>query len=149
MSGRVSDNPVPSDVHCASPSETAMAVDVTLFYRGLLFALRELRGQFIAEGAQFHTAFRGMLEAASRERPFASAAQRMLENFDPVFGVSPEATEMLLEGERDFIVTLENPRLRIARFKLGEDEAKHELDELPSAELFRKLAGHLHDQLGA
>ncbi|HKY34559.1 MAG TPA: hypothetical protein VJN18_01360 [Polyangiaceae bacterium] len=124
-------------------------MDTSVFYRGVLFALRERhRTTFIAEGTKFHAAFRAMLETAVHEPPFAAAAERMLENFDPVFGVFPEATEMLLEGERDFIVALENPRLRIAQFKLDEEEARNELNELPSADEFRKLAAHLDERLG-
>jgi hypothetical protein len=122
-------------------------MDVSVFYRGILFALRERRDGFIAEGTKFHSAFRAMLESAIQEPAFTSAAERMLENFDPVFGVFPEASEMLVEGERDFIVALENPRLRVATFKLDKDEARSELDELPSAQVFRKLAAHLDERL--
>ena len=123
-------------------------MDTSVFFRGVLFALRERRDNFVAEGVTFHTAFRAMLETALREPSFAAAAERMLENFDPVFGVFPEATEMLLEGERDFIVALENPRLRVAQFKLNETEAREELNELPAANAFRKLAAHLDERLG-
>ncbi|MBX3192899.1 MAG: hypothetical protein KF819_38295, partial [Labilithrix sp.] len=80
-----------------------------MFYRGFLYALRERveddAPRFEAEGERFHEAFRAALKYAADELP-AVPASRMLENFDPVFGVSPEATEMLLEGERDFILSL-------------------------------------------
>lgn len=124
-------------------------MDTSVFFRGILFALREHRSGFVAERAKFHAAFRAMLERAKHDPSFAAVAKRMLENFDPVFGVFPEATEMLLEGERDFIVALENPRLLMAQFKLDEQEARQELGELPAAEGFRKLAAHLDEQLGS
>ncbi|MGA7120428.1 MAG: hypothetical protein WBY94_10040 [Polyangiaceae bacterium] len=120
----------------------------SVFYRGVLIALSERRERpFVAEGNSFHAAFRSMLEFAKTEPSTASAAVRMLENFDPVFGVSPEATEMLLEGERDFIVALDNPRLKVAQLKLTPVQAREELEGLPSPEVFRKLAEHLNEQL--
>ncbi|MBX3214344.1 MAG: hypothetical protein KF850_20080 [Labilithrix sp.] len=122
-------------------------METTVFFRGLLFALRAERGRFLAEGQRFHAAFRSMLELARTEPSMALTAARMLENFDPVFGVCPEATEMLLEGERDLIVSLENPSLRYATFKLSEDDARTELDQLPSADTFRKLAHRLNEAL--
>lgn len=121
------------------------------FYRGFLYALREQLSEdprFEAEGDRFHEAFRAALEHAVRDLPSVPAAQ-MLENFDPVFGVSPEATEMLLEGERDFILALLNPRLRVAQFKISMDTARQELDGYPQKEALRKLAGWFHEELRA
>jgi hypothetical protein len=66
-----------------------------------------------------------------------------------VFGVSPEATEMLLEGERDFLLALLNPRLRIAQFKISRDAAARELEQFPEREALRKLAGKFHHSLQA
>ncbi len=120
------------------------------FFRGLLFALCEQwpkETTFLAEGPTFHSAFRAMLEEAQHEPSTSATAVRMLENFDPVFGIFPEATEMLLEGERDLIVSLENPSLRYARFKMTMDEARAELNELPGAEVFRSLASRLNEAL--
>jgi hypothetical protein len=120
------------------------------FYRGLLYALREKlpeqEARFEADGDAFHSAFRRMLEYAKNNAPEVPANE-ILENFDPVFGVSPEATEMLLEGERDFIVSLLNPSLQVAQFKITKAVAKTELDRLPAADMFRKLADcFLHEQ---
>jgi hypothetical protein len=120
-------------------------MNTSVFYRGLLYALRERRQKFVADGDDFHSAFREMLRAAQRDLP--RVARRMLENFDPVFGVSPEASEMVLEGERDLILSLMNPRLQTAAFKLSRAEATKELEELPSATLFRTLAAHLDEKL--
>lgn len=123
-------------------------MDNTVFYRGVLFALREKGSElFDVDGPRFHAAFREMLEFACTCAPNATPARHMLDNFDPVFGTSPEATEMVLEGERDFILSLLNPRLVEARFKLSIEEAKEELEDLPSPELFRALAGRLYERL--
>jgi len=129
------------------PSGREETMDTGVFYRGVLCALRLRRKKFVADGEAFHAAFRAMLEYAEVNAP-AFPARRMLENFDPVFGVSPEATEMVLEGERDFILSLHNPQLRLAEFKLSEARAEEELDELPMPEVFRMLAERLHEQLG-
>jgi hypothetical protein len=149
MSSGSDNESVGFEFHGSSMSGPEMPIDASVFFRGVLFALRECQEEFAAEGVKFHSAFRKMLESAMDEPMLAPAARRMLENFDPVFGVFPEATEMLLEGERDFIVSLENPRLRVAKFKVDKDEARSELDELPCAEVFRKLAARLHEQLNA
>jgi hypothetical protein len=125
-------------------------MNLPMFYRGFLYALRERVGdaepRFEAEGERFHEAFRAALEFAVRELPVVPAS-RILENFDPVFGISPEATEMLLEGERDFILSLLNPRLRVAQFKITRETAKSELDRLPEHDAFRRLAERFHEHL--
>lgn len=121
-----------------------------MFYRGFLYALRERVGdnpRFEAEGDRFHEAFRAALELAAAEHLAGVPAQEILDNFDPVFGVSPEATEMLLEGERDFILSLLNPRLQVAQFKISSDVAKRELERLPEPDTFRLLARRFHEEL--
>lgn len=122
------------------------------FYRGFLYALRERVAdgapRFDAEGARFHDAFRSALEFAVNEQSAVPAAE-ILENFDPVFGVSPEATEMLLEGERDFILSLLNPRLRVAQFKISRETATRELDQHPHQAALRAVAARFHEQLQA
>jgi len=126
-------------------------MNLPMFYRAFLYALRELVGdepRFEAEGERFHEAFRAALEYAVHELP-TMPASRILENFDPVFGVSPEATEMLLEGERDFILSLLNPRLRVAQFKISKETAKTELDRLPEHDAVRRLAARFHQHLHA
>lgn len=125
-------------------------MNLPMFYRGFLYALRESLGEteprFEAEGDRFHEAFRAALQFAEKSLPEVPASE-ILENFDPVFGVSPEATEMVLEGERDFILALLNPRLRMAQFKISRETAKRELDQLPAHDAFRKLAARFHEQL--
>ena len=127
-------------------------MNMPTFYRGFLYALRERvtenAPRFDAEGARFHEAFRAALEYALAELPAVPAAD-ILENFDPVFGVSPEATEMLLEGERDFILSLLNPRLRVAQFKITRETAQRELDRLPDHDALRAVAARFHQQLQA
>jgi hypothetical protein len=127
---------------------TEIPMNLPTFYRGFLYALREriADGRFAAEGERFHHAFRVALEYAVTELPDVPAAE-ILDNFDPVFGVSPEATEMLLEGERDFILSLLNPRLRIAQFKITREVASEELEQLPEHAAFRSLAARFYDQL--
>lgn len=73
----------------------------------------------------------------------------MLDNFDPVFGVIPEANEMILEAERDFIVSILNPHLQKAKFRISQARASEELRHLPDPEVFRELAAKLDKQLGA
>ncbi|MDB4946673.1 MAG: hypothetical protein JWP97_6207 [Labilithrix sp.] len=137
-------------VFCRPVSDGEVVMNLDMFYRGFLYALRERvtdgAPRFEAEGERFHEAFRSALEYAQSELPEVPAAE-ILENFDPVFGVSPEATEMLLEGERDFILSMLNPRLRVAQFKISRQSAKHELDQLPAREAFRELAARFHAQL--
>jgi hypothetical protein len=128
-------------------------MNMPTFYRGFLYALREAFGpgqaaRFAAEGDRFHDAFRSALEYAVSTFPEVPAGE-VLENFDPVFGVSPEATEMLLEGERDFILSLLNPRLQVAQFKISREVATNELDRIPEKDAFRALALRFHDKLQA
>jgi hypothetical protein len=127
-------------------------MNLPMFYRGFLYALREYvtdeAPRFEAEGDRFHEAFRDALQYAAQSLPEVPA-QTILENFDPVFGVSPEATEMLLEGERDFILSLLNPRLRVAQFKISRATATNELDRLPAHEALRKVAEKFHERLRA
>lgn len=120
----------------------------TTFFRGLLYALRDQSDEaFTAEGDRFHRAFRTVLEEAA-SRNFGPARQ-MLANYDPVFGIYPDATEMLLEAQRDFIVTMMNPHLRKAQFKITKGRARAELKNLPNPTLFRKLARTFHAGLSA
>jgi hypothetical protein len=120
-------------------------MNLPTFYRGFLYALRERvadsESRFDAESERFHDAFRTALEFAVREMLDVPA----LDNFDPVFGVSPEATEMLLEGERDFILSF--PRLGVAQFKISRETAKRELDQLPQHGAFRRLGERFYEHL--
>ena len=109
-----------------------------LFNRGLLLALRELRHSFITDGPAYHEAFRRMLEAAVERK--ASWPEDMLRDFDPVFGVFPQASEMILEGLRDCLLNLLSPQLVRAQFRLTRSDATRMLDKLDDAAVFRALA---------
>ncbi len=114
-----------------------------LFSRGLLCALAERRRSFVACGPVFHGAFRAMLEAAVvQQLPVPAAA--WLENYDPVFGVSPEASEMLLQGHGDFVLTLGR---NMAYFGIDAQEAARELGHLPHVDVFRALAAVFDEKL--
>ena len=126
------------------PTEKPMSL--ALFYRGLLYALREKRHEFIADGDEFHGAFRAMLERA-KEQHLPVPADELLDEFDPVFGVSPHATEMIFSGERDFLLSLMNPRLVKASFKITQSDAEEALNKLTLAPIFRMLAKDLDAHL--
>ena len=122
-------------------------MDKLTFFRGLLFALRQHRAKFDAEGETFQKAFASTIERAKAEHP-ELVAKISLE-FDPIFGVYSEASEMLLEGEQDLVLALMNPRLGLARFKIGPAEAAEELQAIPNAEWFKELGGYFHQRLEA
>jgi hypothetical protein len=123
-------------------------MDKLTFFRGLLFALRQHRKQFEAEGDRFHRAFASTIELAKSEHPELVANIISLE-FDPIFGVYTEASEMLLEGEQDLVLSLMNPRLGDAVFKIDPIEAAEELSTIPNAEWFKELGTHFHNRLDA
>lgn len=114
------------------------------FYRGFLYALREHRTQFVINCDDFHDAFRVMLEKAIHEPLFKEMAEHMLRNFDPVFGVFPEAIEMLFFGEICFIICTCNPQ---AQFKISMKDAMEELEQIPEADTFRYFAACFHEEL--
>jgi hypothetical protein len=119
-----------------------------LFYRGLLFGLR-LAGEeeFLAEGSAFHRAFGATMEFASRLFEGVDAIQPVQCEVDPIFGVYPEANEMLLEGEQDTVLSLANPDLRRAKFEVNVTEARAELQRLPRPDLFEQLGRHFKTAL--
>jgi hypothetical protein len=121
-------------------------MDNLTFYRGLLCALRTKREEFVAQGELFHHAFASTVEYARR---LAGGAEAVPLHMDPVFGIYHEANEMLLEGEQDLLLSLMNPRLQKARFKIDMDEAEQELNELPDPSFFKKLGEYLDAQLSA
>ena len=124
-------------------------MDDDTFYRGVLLALCEKgRPKFPADGDTFHKAFRAMLEYAVTVAP-ALPVKHMMRNYDPIFGVHRDATAMVLEGERGFILSLDNPRLRTACFKLAKEDASAELSEMPEAKIFRELAARLDECLAS
>jgi hypothetical protein len=115
-----------------------------LFYRGLLFGLRAAgQEEFLAEGSQFHRAFGSTIELATKLLGKTDPIHVIEVHLDPIFGVYPEANEMLLEGAQDTVLSLANPHLRRAKFEMDEQEAQEELERLPRADIFRKLGEHL------
>jgi len=115
------------------------------FYRGLLYALRQQRGSFVAEGERFHRAFASTVECAQRSHPPDAIPPAI--HLDPLFGMYREANEMLLEGEQDLLLSLLNPRHRQAQFRIDTDDAKRELEELPHPDWFLSLGKHFDAML--
>lgn len=121
----------------------AEAVDRFTFYRGLLFALRANGvNEFPAAGPVFHQAFGKTIEYAFQISANQDLPQPMAVNVDPIYGVYPEANEMLLEGEQDLVLSLMNPRLKYAQFKIGEAEADDELKQVGHVEWYKDLANY-------
>jgi hypothetical protein len=118
------------------------------FYRGFLLAVAKNAGkEFLADGADFHRAF----DEAVRVRNELSdvpviEGERWL-RIDPVFGVMKAADEMLLFGERERLLTLGNPELQKASFKISREEAAVELEDVGNVELFDKMAGRFLERL--
>jgi hypothetical protein len=123
-------------------------MDNVTFYRGLLFGLRKHRTQFTAEGQAFHRAFVSTIELARRTAPRPGLLRDLALRVDPIFGVSPQASEMLLEGEQDRVLSLMNPDLEKARFKISPSDAELQLRRLPERRWFEKLGQHFDQQLG-
>ena len=122
-------------------------MDTNTFFRGFMYALLcNKTEEFSAEGEKFQKAFASMIKLAIEKFPEAPAKE-ILSHFDPVFGVYHEADLMLLEAEQDLVISLLNPKLKKARFKISEESAKRELQVLPKPDLFIELAKHFHEQL--
>jgi hypothetical protein len=125
----------------------AVTIDQATFYRGLLFGLRIHRGHFTAEGADFHRAFVLTVEHAKQTAPRRSLLRDLTIRVDPIFGVCREASEMLLEGEQDRVLSLMNPDLEKAQFKIHVSDAKIQLKRLPEAKWFERLGRFFAQQL--
>lgn len=114
-------------------------VQEDVFLRGILLALRERGETFVASGHRFHDSFGEALDAAEQDYRLNPVATAMAESFDPVFGVFEDASRMILLGMRDRILGLDCPENRTARFRVSEETARVELDQLPAAETFRRM----------
>ena len=123
----------------AHEGETEMINKYT-FYSGLLLALCTRRRSFRAEGRQFYEAFMETVEFANREPELIAIEGSEHIFLDPTFGVVREANEMILEAEHDDIISLLNPRLKNAHFKITREEATQELNQLAEAEWYLELA---------
>ena len=123
------------------------AMNKLTFYRGLLYALRQRRDSFVAEGERFHDAFASTVELAGKEHPPDASPPAI--HLDPLFGAYREANEMLIEGEQDLLLSLLNPRHRQARFRIDANDALNELQGLPNPAWFLRLGQHFHERLSS
>ena len=120
------------------------------FFRGLLYALCTLvQDEFLAEGPEYHKAFASTLEYARRMASEGKGPTPIDVHVDPLFGVYREANEMLLEGEQDLLLSLINPTLRRATFRIRPTEAERRLNTFPEQAWYRDLASHFYEQLRA
>lgn len=116
--------------------------ELSRLHRGLLLGLAELRREFVANGEQFHLAYRTALATHASE-----TASIALEDFDPVFGVYRQAEGMILEGMRDLIVRLDRRTWTRASFLVSSSAARYELGELADHEAYRRMAAAMHARL--
>jgi hypothetical protein len=119
------------------------------FFRGLLYALCTIANEeeFIAEGPEYHRAFAETLRYARNIADEGRGPAPIELHVDPLFGVYREANEMLLEGEQDLLLSLINPTLRRATFRIRPGEAERRLSGLPDQAWYRDLASHFYEQL--
>lgn len=127
-------------------------LDRHTFFAGLMLGLCAKRGRrdFPAEGEAFHRAFLKTIEKVREDERVTLKSARWI-RMDPVFEFVQEANEMLLEAEHDRLLAFLNPSLRVAQFKIGEDQALKELELLApdSAEWFVGLGEYFDAQLPA
>lgn len=120
------------------------------FFRGLLYALcTKLQGDFLVEGADYHHAFNSTIEYAERLAKEGKAPHPIPVHVDPLFGVYREANEMILEGQQDLLLSLINPTLRKATFRIKPQEAERRLKNIAERDWYRDLADHFVRQLPA
>jgi hypothetical protein len=118
------------------------------FFRGFLYALcGELTDNFLVDGPEYHRAFAAMIEYAQDIAVRQNRPKPIEVHVDPLFGVYREANEMLLEGQQDLLLSLLNPTLRKATFRIKPDEAKRRLEALGEREWYRDLAKHFAQEL--
>jgi len=123
-------------------------VDEETFCRCLLLALATKRRSMLASGESFHSAFRSMLQLALGQPSVSLLAEKMLEDFDPVFSVSPAADAMVLRGLRDRILAMRLGSETRVEFLVGPAQAGQELRRAtPFAGVFKLLAKHLLGQM--
>lgn len=121
------------------------------FYRWLLYATRA-RGveSFLASGPSFHDAFGAAVRHAKEYPPPGGGEVEVDLDGDLAFGTYRDAEALVLEGEQDMILTLMNPPLRRARFKVREEDATAALGRLGAAERawFMDVAEQFQNRLG-
>lgn len=116
-----------------------MVLDQIHFYRGILYSFKIIGLDNICFNSKFHFSFQEMLKFACERGWFSHLIQPMLDNFDFVFCRSPNALEMILEGERDFILSV-NQENRTIHFMISSFDAADELNELGFSGVFLFLA---------
>lgn len=116
-----------------------------LFFRGVLFALRQHLKEFNTDpNGNFHMAFGEILKEAQKTIPnqefeFLSGVQ-----CDPIFGVYTFAIQMVLEGEADAVLLRLKHRVI---FDVSAEEARLELRRLPNQEWFELLGKNFAREL--
>jgi len=120
------------------------------FFRGFLYALcTKLKGEFLVEGDAYHQAFGATVDYARKLAAEGKAPHPIRLHIDPLFGVYREANEMILEGQQDLLLSLINPTLRKATFRINPEEAQRRLENISEKEWYRDLADYFVRQLPA
>jgi hypothetical protein len=118
------------------------------FYRGLLFALRASGVcDFPAQGIRLHRAFNSTIDLAQRMTGEGADAQ-MIAGYLRHFVVSPQPRDMVLEGEEDLLLSLDEPSMHRASFVIDESAAAKGLAGIEAGALFMRLGRHFAAQLG-
>lgn len=102
-------------------------MDEGVFYRALMLAIAERLRSFKADGDRYHAAFGVALKAFGPDTLVA----RILEGFDPVFGVYKGAEDLLFLAMRDLFIDLGAPSFKTVYVKISPAQARKELEELP------------------
>ena len=126
-------------------------IDRHTFFAALMLSLcAKGREEFDAEGDVFHSAFLRTVERVQKDQTVELKRAGWI-RMDPMFGVVPEANEMLLEAEHDRLLGFLNPYLRKARFRINKEQAAKELRELvpTNADWFIDLGDFFNTQLAS
>lgn len=116
-----------------------------IFFRGVLFALRQHMSEFDTDpNGSFHGAFGEMLKLAQKTIPHQEFEFLSGIDCDPIFGVYAFAIEMVLEGEADTILARLKHRVM---FDISANEARQEFRRLPNAEWFGELGKKFASEL--
>lgn len=116
------------------------------FYRGLLFALRASGVcDFPAQGVRLHRAFNSTIELAQRMTGEHEA--QSIADYLRHFVIAPQPREMVLEGEEDHLLSLDEPSMHRASFRIDESTAANGLKETGCGSVFLELGRHFAAQL--
>lgn len=116
-------------------------MNLTYFYRGLLFSIGELVSNIDCTEPKFSNNFMQLLHYAKNNNIDLPSDKGidLIDNFDPVYGISYNASKMIFRGELDYIVFINNTLTSIT-FKLSKEECSSHLNELEHKDIFRLLA---------